>query len=280
MCRNTLLPLLHLRMMPERLAEVVPTEYDGRISSESREWDVNEAEPVSENEIAGEKKSELLVNRVTSGIREMILSGDFQPGTRIGQDALARRFGTSRLPVRDALRQIESEGLVILTPNSSARVAKLELRECTEIYQIRELIEPLALSESIPNMSEDEIEELEAAVTEIERTRDSDVFLKLDREFHLSSYRAARMPQLISLVARFWNTTQHYRRAYTKLIWGEGGWIINSEHRLLMEAIKRRDAVDAGQILRMHIRRTRQELARHEELFDAPSPKGRKRKSS
>ncbi|HMB61058.1 MAG TPA: GntR family transcriptional regulator [Xanthomonadales bacterium] len=241
---------------------------------------MSQSDQVAESEIQGDKKSELLVHRVTSGIRDLILSGELQPGTRIGQDALAKRFGTSRLPVRDALRQIESEGLIILTPNSSARVAKLELQEFAEIYRIRELIEPLALSESIPNMSDEQIESLEAAVREIERTRDSDVFLKLDREFHLSSYRAANMPQLESLVARFWNTTQHYRRAYTKLIWEQGNWIINSEHRLLMEAIKRRDPVDAGQILRMHIRRTRKELARHEELFGTLSTPRRKRKKS
>lgn len=232
---------------------------------------MSQAEHVSGNESGAAQKSELLVDRVTSGIRDLILAGELQPGTRIGQDALAKRFGTSRLPVRDALRQIESEGLIILTPNSSARVAKLELRECEEIYMIRELIEPLALSQSIPNMSDEQISALESAVSEIESTRDSDVFLKLDREFHLSSYRAANMPQLESLVGRFWNTTQHYRRAYTKLIWNRGSWVINSEHRLLMEAIKRRDPVDAGQILRMHIRRTRKELARHEELFDSPS---------
>ena len=242
--------------------------------------ELNQSEHISGNETTGAKKTELLVDRVTSGIRNLILSGELQPGTRVGQDALARRFGSSRLPVRDALRQIESEGLIILTPNSSARVAKLELRECEEIYMIRELIEPLALSQSIPNMTDEQIEALENAVREIELTRDSDVFLKLDREFHLSSYRAANMPQLEGLVGRFWNTTQHYRRAYTKLIWAKGHWIINSEHRLLMEAIKRRDPVDAGQILCMHIRRTRQELARHKELFDSPSPARRRRKSS
>lgn len=236
---------------------------------------MSQVEFISGNLTGQEKRTELLVDRVTSGIRDLILSGDLQPGTRIGQDALAKRFGTSRLPVRDALRQIESEGLVILTPNTSARVAKLELRECEEIYMIRELIEPLALSQSIPNMSDEQIQALEKAVSEIESTRDSDIFLKLDREFHLSSYRAANMPQLVGLVGRFWNTTQHYRRAYTKLVWNQGSWIINSEHRLLMDAIKRRDPIDAGQILRMHIRRTRKELSRHEELFDVPSSRRR-----
>jgi DNA-binding GntR family transcriptional regulator len=224
--------------------------------------------------------SESLSHRVTSGIREMILSGSLEPGARIGQDALAKRFDTSRLPVREALRQLESEGLVMLRSNASARVAKLELNEYSEIYKIRELLEPLALAESIPNLSNEQVDELEQAVAEIETTKDSDVFLKLDREFHLSSYRAAKMPQLVALVERFWNTTQHYRRAYTKMVWQRGNWIINSEHRLLMEAIKRRDPVDAGQMLQLHIRRTRLGLAQHPELFEAPMPSKVQRKKS
>jgi len=224
-------------------------------------------------------KGEPLSDRVTANIRELILDGRLEPGVRIGQESLAERFGTSRIPVRDALRQLESEGLVILVPNSSARVAKLDVGELLEIYKIRERIEPLALAEAIPNMTGDDIEALERANHEIEHTVDSDVFLKLDRKFHISSYRAATMPLLKDLVERFWNTTQHYRRAYTKMVWQQGNWVINHEHRLLVEAIKRRDPTDAGQILMMHIRRTRRELARHTELFPKAETSASKRKT-
>jgi DNA-binding GntR family transcriptional regulator len=220
----------------------------------------------------GASSSPLLSGRVTQKIRDLILSGELQPGARIGQEALAERFGTSRIPVRDALRQLESEGLVILVPNSSAWVAKLDLAECLEIYKIRELIEPLALAEAIPLMSDAEITALEQAAQEIERTPDSDTFLRLDRDFHLTSYRAAPMPRLKALVEQYWNTTQHYRRAYIAIVWKKANWIIYYEHRLLVEAIKRRDAIDAGQILTMHIRRTRLELERHKEVF--PEAKG------
>ncbi len=229
---------------------------------------------MARQEAAEMGKSVPLGQQVTSGIRDLILSGELPPGIRIGQDALAQRFGTSRIPVRDALRQLESEGLVLLTPNSSARVARLELDEFAEIYKIRELVEPLALSESIPHMSDEDVSGLDEQVAEMEATRDSDVFLKLDRAFHLSSYAAAPMPQLKALVERFWNTTQHYRRAYTKMVWQQGNWIINAEHRLLMEAIRRRDTVDAGNVLTMHIRRTRQQLVRHPELFDGVGADG------
>lgn len=212
-------------------------------------------------------KSGPLSHRVTARIRELILNGELEPGERIRQEALASRFGTSRIPVRDALRQLESEGLVLLIPNRTARVAKLDVAECSEIYKIRELIEPLALAEAIPRMTEEDILGLQRAREEIECTEDCDVFLKLDREFHLSSYRAAPMPRLKELVERFWNTTQPYRRAYTRLVWEKGNWAINAEHRLLTDAIKRGAVGDAGQILMLHIRRTRQELEKHRELF-------------
>lgn len=221
--------------------------------------------------------SALLSEKVTNEIRNLILEGELQPGDRIGQEALAERFGTSRIPVREALRRLENEGLVILVPNSGGWVAKLDLRECLEIYKIRERIEPLALAESIPRMTSDEIASLEAAALKIEQTADPDEFLRLDREFHLASYRAAEMSRLYTLVESYWNSSQHYRRAFVGLIWPQNNWIIFYEHRLLVEAIKRRDTEDASRILYGHIRRTRLELERHREIFSPAEPKRRRR---
>lgn len=228
----------------------------------------------------GAPGANLLSERVTNEIRQLILSGELAPGDRIGQEALAERFGTSRIPVREALKQLENEGLVSLVPNSGASVAKLDLSECLEIYKIRELLEPLALSEAIPHMSDVDIEELQQAALAIEKTKSSGEFLRLDREFHLSSYRRAKTRRLVSLVENYWNTTQHYRRAYVGLIWPEGNWIMYYEHRLLVEAVKRRDIEEAGRILASHIRRTRLELQRHQEIFPAPPTRRRRRTRS
>jgi DNA-binding GntR family transcriptional regulator len=215
----------------------------------------------------------LLGDRVTTGIRELILSGELQPGSRIGQTELAERFGTSRIPVREALKRLESDGLVSLVPNSGAWVARLDLAECVEIYKIREHLEPLALGEAVANMSAEEIEALASLVEQMEHAAGTEEFLRLDREFHLSSYRAAGMQQLIGMVERFWNTTQHYRRAFTNLIGEQGSWVIHAEHRLMVDALRRRDAEGAAHILFEHIRRTRFELERNREVFAAPDKK-------
>ena len=239
----------------------------------------DDAHPVQSVEPAHSDQG-LIGHRVTDMIRELILSGELAPGSRISQESLAARFGTSRIPVRDALNRLESDGLVLLKPSSGAWVAKLDLEECLEIYKIRERIEPLALSEAVARISDEEIAALEALVEEMIGTHDTETFLRLDREFHLASYRAAGMQQLVQMVERFWNSTQHYRRAFTNLMGTERGWIIHAEHRLIIDAIRRRDSEGAGHVLFEHIRRTRFELERHKELFhsEGDSPVRRRRK--
>lgn len=219
----------------------------------------------------------LSTQRVTEELRALILAGDLTPGSRIGQEELAARFAVSRIPVRGALARLESDGLVVLKPNSGAWVAKLDLRECLEIYMIRERIEPLALAEAVGRMSDADIDILHALVEEMAAGTDTEAFLRLDRQFHLASYRHAEMHQLLPMIERFWNTTQHYRRAFTKLLGRERNWIIHAEHRLIVDAIRRRDADGAANLLMEHIRRTRLELVQHEDLFPvAEEKKGRR----
>jgi DNA-binding GntR family transcriptional regulator len=212
-------------------------------------------------------ESSVLSHAIANDLREGIMLGRYQLGTRVRQDELAERYGTSRIPVREALRDLESEGLVVLVPNRGAWIAKIDIDECVEIYKIREYMEPLALSESLKLMDAGTVEQLERLVKQIEAAQELEEFLKFDREFHLLSYSHAKMPTLYSMIERFWNTTQHYRRAYSRVIGREGQWIIHHEHRLIMDAISRRDSVDAGQLLQVHIRRSRCQLQKNERIL-------------
>jgi DNA-binding GntR family transcriptional regulator len=179
------------------------------------------------------------------------------------QEELAARFGFSRLPVREALRILESEGLVTLRSNSGAWVAELGHQECIDIYKIRECVEPLAIAESIPNLRNADIQRLEVIQAEIDRGTEVERFLTLDRELHLLTYSGCRIEPLNAMVERFWNTTRQYRRAYTTAIGRDRLWVINAEHRLLIEAIKHMDVEGAKTTVWSHIRRTRLELIRH-----------------
>ncbi|MEI6406607.1 MAG: GntR family transcriptional regulator [Actinomycetes bacterium] len=206
-------------------------------------------------------------HRIAALLREEILSGQYPPGARIRQEDIAEQFGASRSPVREALRMLHADGLVNLVAHTGAWIAELSLTECEEMYQIRERIEPLLLRMSIPQLSSQQISQLEGIIAKLEKNKDVEIFLKLDREFHLLTYAGANTALLNEMVQRLWNTTQHYRRAYTKLLAGEGFTPAHYEHHLLLSAIKKADLEDAERILYGHIRRTRLELSQHPDVF-------------
>ena len=204
---------------------------------------------------------------IADGLRHAILHGDYQPGERIVQDQLAQKYGGSRIPVREALRALEAEGLVRLVANTGAWVASLTMAECSEVYQTRERLEPLLLRYSAETLTGEKLDELEALAAQMEATTDIELFLELDREFHLQMYQGASTLMLQELVTRLWNTTQPYRRAYTKLVGADNRRIFHSEHHMMVTALRDGDLELAEQVLGMHIRRTRLHLERHPEIF-------------
>lgn len=214
-------------------------------------------------------KGNVGAQRIADHLRAAILSGELRPGTRLRQEDIADKLGSSRIPVREALRIVEADGLVTLKPYSGATVAELDFDEFDTAYKIRERIDPLALIASLESITDADIERLEEIEDEIESgAMSADRFVALDREFHLATYKGCRDKQLLATVTRFWNTTQHYRRAYAELIDDAGRDVIRYEHRLLIDAIRRRDPVDAERFLSGHIRRTRITLAQRPELFE------------
>jgi DNA-binding GntR family transcriptional regulator len=209
--------------------------------------------------------------RVADHLRRAILAGEIGPGEWIRQEEVAERLGSSRLPVREALRILEAEGLTEHERHRGARVPSLSMHEVDVMYRMREQLEQLAIAESIPQLSGADVARMEAVQERIEAGTDVTTFLELDREFHLASYTGCRIEQLTGTVVRLWNATAHYRRAYVQLSGPGRQWVINAEHRLLLDAIERRDVVDAERSIAGHIRRTRIELGRHPEIFRPPA---------
>jgi DNA-binding GntR family transcriptional regulator len=205
---------------------------------------------------------------IADALREAILAGDYLPGQRIIQDQLSMKYGGSRIPVREALRTLESEGLVRVVANTGAWVASLSLSECSEVYQTREQLEPLLLRHNTEAITADLLDELDTLAHKMETTEGTEGFLELDRAFHLAMYRGVSTYVLGELVERLWNTTQPYRRAYTRLVGEDNRRIFHSEHHMMVTALRDGDIDLAEQVLAMHIRRTRLHLERHPEIFD------------
>jgi DNA-binding GntR family transcriptional regulator len=210
-----------------------------------------------------------LSQQIANSLKEEILSGKYPPGIRIRQEDIAEQFGASRSPVREALRILEAEGLINLVAHTGAWISHLSLSECEEMYQLRERIEPLLLRLSIPHITDSLVHDLQKLVLQMEATTDVETFLRLDRQFHLLSYSKAETVLVGEMVNRLWNTTQHYRRAYSQMMASTSFKPAHYEHHLLLTSIIKGDLDDAERILFGHIRRTRLELAKHPDVFNS-----------
>jgi DNA-binding GntR family transcriptional regulator len=156
---------------------------------------------------------------VVDGIRDMILKGHLKPGDRLRQDELAEAFGVSTMPIREALRQLQAEGLVLFRPRRGAIVASVSVSEYEEIYRIREELEVLACRwaaedfERIPverlRVLLEEIEEAEANSEEVHRR------MELVREFFFTIFEASEKEHLLRILSSLWDLTQQYRRYFS-----------------------------------------------------------------
>lgn len=223
----------------------------------------SDAAPIAVQGVASQRVADILAER--------ILSGELAPGARIKQDELAEELATSRIPVRDALRMLESRGLVTMRANAGARVTSLTRRDLEVSYEIRERIEPLLLADSVPHLTDQDLADLRLVMERNEAVSDVDEAIALGREFHWITYRRHSTPLLAQIVERVWDTTQSYRRAYMKLAMANaapgGGRTHDIEHQLLYEAVAKREVETAQAALVLHIRRTRIGLVRYGHLL-------------
>jgi DNA-binding GntR family transcriptional regulator len=208
--------------------------------------------------------------RVADIIGERILAGKLPPGTRLKQDELAAELNMSRIPVRDALRILETRGLVSLRANVGARVSSLTIRDMETSYRIREHLEPMLLTESMPQLTDADIAGMLEVKAQLEETLDVDQYMPLSRQFHWTAFSRHQAPLLAQIVERLWDTTHVYRRAYAKIALQdeERRKIMCAERGLLFASIARREFELAPMMLRMHINRTHLSLLKHSELFD------------
>jgi len=135
-------------------------------------------------------------------IRQMIVRGRLRPGEILRQEALAERFGVSRSPIREALRLLESEGLVVYRPNRGAVVAAAEVSGAREHFEIRRLLEPALIGHAVPALDERSLDESAALHAALCEERDPTAFVRLHWLFHESIYRHAGRPLTMNVVYR------------------------------------------------------------------------------
>ena len=153
-----------------------------------------------------------VAEQVADLLREAIAQGTLAAGSVLRQDELAARLGFSRMPIRDALRQLEAEGLVTIHPTRGAFVARMEVREIREIYALRALLEAEALRLSCPLLGAAALAEAAAVLERLEREPEVGRWGQLNRRFHLTLYGACGNGRLLDLIEAQHRAADRYVR--------------------------------------------------------------------
>lgn len=185
-------------------------------------------------------------------IREAIMSGEFQPGDRLLQEELAENLNVSPTPVREALRQLEAEGILVHSPHRGVRVADVKLEDTREIYLIRSTLESLATRLATPNLGSAAIGQLHQLQAQTESQIQVGELMdlrKLNQEFHMLIYEAAQMPHLYKLIRNLW-TQFPWDTLYVLPGRAQAS---AAEHQKIIDAIVSGDAGLAAQQMQRHI---------------------------
>lgn len=195
---------------------------------------------------------------VRDALREGILNGTIQPGTQMRQDELAEQFGVSRIPIREALRQLEVEGLVKIELNRGAVVSRLSTEDVLEMLDIRIALECYALRLAIPNMAEQDFTLAEGLLDIYDQEPDPVNWGRMNRQFHLAICAPCDRPRLMAMIRDNMGRADLFLRTEVSLVVGKER--PQQEHRQLLELIRAGDAEEAARLLQSHIEQTRRSV--------------------
>lgn len=175
-------------------------------------------------------------------LREAIGRGMLRPGQALSQAELSQQFGVSVIPVREALRRLEADGLVVVRHNRGAFVAKLTPVDVRELYEIRSPLEVQALRLALPNLTAKDVRAARDVLDRLDRVDDGESWTVLDREFHLTLYRPCGRSRLLGLIGRLRTNTELYHSALNSVV------AVYPECQVIHRAIV--DACAAGEVER------------------------------
>jgi DNA-binding GntR family transcriptional regulator len=203
-----------------------------------------------------------LTSAVAERLRDQIIRGEIQEGAQLRQDVIAAQFQVSRIPVREALRQLDAEGLITIVPNRGAVVPELSPDDIEELFAIRALLEPEVLKVSIPHLTQAEFTKAETVLkkfsNELKREENIADWGVLNSEFHSILYSGANRPRFMSVIRNVNHNGERYTRLQLYLTHGMKR--ANEEHHQILELCRKRDVTAACKLLRQHIQYAGQSL--------------------
>ncbi len=191
---------------------------------------------------------------VFNTLRKAILKGELEPGERLMEIRLAEKLGVSRTPIREAIRKLELEGLVVMIPRKGAIVAEISEKSLRDVLEVRRSLEELAIELACERMTEEEMDELEkkeeefaAAIAE----GDSVSIAEKDESYHEVIYESTKNEKLVQILNNLREQMYRYRLEYIKE--GENHQLLIVEHEQILKALRQRHVEEAKIAVREHI---------------------------
>lgn len=197
-------------------------------------------------------------DRAYEGLRQAIITGVLEPREQINPKAVAAELGMSVIPVREALRRLEQDGLIVIKPHVGAAVRELPIPELRENILIRSELEALAARLAAPRMTDEVLDALRALLAKMDEcitSKHYEQFGALNRQFHMTAYQVIEERGLLKLIEQQWD--QQPRGASVFALVPEHAVIAHKEHLKIFAALKRRDAEASANLIREHKLRAR-----------------------
>ena len=198
---------------------------------------------------------------VFNTLRQAILRGELQPGERLMEIQLAQRLGVSRTPVREAIRKLELEGLVLMIPRRGAEVAEITRQDLEDVLEVRAALEELAVKDACEHITDEQLQDLKKAANEFKRSLEGTDLVacaEADIHFHEIIYAATNNKRLVQMLNNLREQMYRYRmenlkdkRTYRTLV---------EEHDAIRRALKKHDKEKAGAAINVHIENQRRSI--------------------
>jgi DNA-binding GntR family transcriptional regulator len=196
---------------------------------------------------------------VADRLRSEILRGQISPGTRLRQNDVARRFAVSTTPVREALAQLQAEGMVRVDPHRGAVAFRPTVEDVIEFYEMREALETLAIVHTIGRLDATTAEALGELVEQMRHANDAGTWLRLNDEFHLRLYACAGRPRLVAHITKLRDASAPYTHLFVAS--RPPNERSNDEHQAILDACLAGDVQAARRAIKEHMHNASRDLA-------------------
>lgn len=195
-------------------------------------------------------KSDTIAAQISKTLASRIIAGEIEPGAKLRQDHLAEEFGASHVPVREAFRLLESQGLVVSEPRRGVRVAGFSLEEVREVAEMRAALETLALRNAVPHLTRAILDQAEEANKAGDRAQDVQTWEEANRAFHRIILAPCGMPRLLKAIDDLHTASARFLFSGWRAEWEAP---TDRDHRAILDALRAGQAHTATSVLARHV---------------------------